>query len=484
SGITEQTVNVFLESAYFNPVYIRRTAKRHGLNTDASFRFERGIDPVNTVYVLKRAAMLIKEVAGGTISSEIVDINPAPAQPFAVQLNYRRINRLIGKEIGSDTIQNILKALEIQVKKTTPEGLEVKVPPYRVDVQREADVVEDILRIYGYNNVEFSDELRATLSYTQKPEREKVVNAISDFLSSSGFNEILSNSLTKTAYYEDSEVFKAENTVKILNPLSQDLGCMRQTLLYGGLEAVVYNINHRNPDLKLFEFGNCYVKEEREGQPLQGFTEHQHLALFVTGSKNAVNWNTSGKPADFYTLKAYAGNVLNRLGIPIRSLTVKEAESNELFSESLVYYADKTTPVLEIATVHPKLQKRFDVKTPVYYADFRWDVVLKLLNRVKISYKEIPRFPEVIRDLSLLVDKQLKFAEIARVANIAEQKLLKDVSLFDVYEGDKIADGKKSYAVRFTLQDAQQTLTDQQIDKVMQRIAGALEKETGAQVRQ
>jgi phenylalanyl-tRNA synthetase beta chain len=484
SGISEQTTNIFLESAYFNPVYIRRTAKRHGLNTDASFRFERGIDPLNTVYALKRAAMLIKEVAGGAISSEIVDVHPTPAQPFTVQLNYQRINGLVGKEIDADTIQKILEALEIQVDKRTPEGLEVKIPPYRVDVQREADVVEDILRIYGYNNVEFSDELRATLSYTQKPEREKVVNAISDFLSSCGFHEILSNSLSKTAYYEESEVFKAENTVKILNPLSQDLGCMRQSLLYGGLEAVIYNINHRNPDLKLFEFGNCYVKEERTGQALQGFTERQHLALFITGSKNTANWNTSGQPADFYTLKGYAINILNRLGIAIRSLTVKEADSNELFSEALVYAADKTTTVLEIATIHPKLLKRFDIKTPVYYADFRWDVVTQLLNRVKISYKEIPRFPEVIRDLSLLVDKQVKFAEIARAANIAEPKLLKDVSLFDVYESDKIANGKKSYAVRFTLQDIQQTLTDQQIDKAMQHIAGTLEKETGALVRQ
>jgi phenylalanyl-tRNA synthetase beta chain len=483
SGISDQTVNIFLESAYFNPMYIRRTAKRHGLNTDASFRFERGIDPVNTVDALKRAAMLIKEVAGGAISSEIVDVNAHPATPFAVQLNFKRINSLIGKEIEPDTIQKILEALEIQVEERTAEGLDVKVPPYRVDVQREADVVEEILRIYGYNNVEFNEVIHSTLSYTHKPEREKVVNGISDFLSSCGFNEILSNSLTKTAYYQDSTVFPLSNAVQILNPLSQDLGCMRQTLLYGGLEAVIYNANHRNPDLKLYEFGNCYVKEEREGQALKGYTEQQHLALLITGSRNAANWNTSGNPADFYTMKAYADNIFKRLGIPIRSLTVKEDESNELFSESLVY-SDKKTTVLEISTINPKVLKRFDIKNPVYYADFRWDMVMQLLNRVKIAYKELPRFPEVRRDLSLLVDKQVKFADICRISNIAEQKLLKTIGLFDVYEGNKIADGKKSYAVSFILQDMQQTLTDQDIDKSMRRIAAALEKEIGAQVRQ
>ncbi|MDR1864530.1 MAG: phenylalanine--tRNA ligase subunit beta [Bacteroidales bacterium] len=482
SGITEQTTTVFLESACFHPGYIRRTAKRHGLNTDASFRFERGIDPNNTVYALKRAALLIKEVAGGAISSDIIDSCPRPVAPFAVRLKFDRIHRLIGKALSPDTIQKILEALEIETVSRTAEGMEVAVPPYRVDVRREADVAEEILRIYGYNNIAFGDEVHSTLSHTPKPDRERVVNTVSDFLSSNGFNEIISNSLTKTAYYQETGMFQANRSVKILNPLSQELGCMRQTLLYGGMEAIIYNTNHRNPDLKLYEFGNCYLREEGQGQPLPGYTERQHLALFVTGNRYPSGWNTPAQPADFYTLKACAENVLKRLGIPLRSLTVTEEDSNETYAETL-RYSDKNSLLLEVCTVGTKLLKQFDLKAPVYYADFRWDAVMRLLSRVKISYRELPRFPEVRRDFALLVDKQVRFADICRAANHAEQKLLKNIRLFDVYEGEKIAGGKKSYAVSFTLQDVRQTLTDRQIDSAMQRIAATLEKETGAQIR-
>ncbi|MDR0714987.1 MAG: phenylalanine--tRNA ligase subunit beta [Bacteroidales bacterium] len=483
SGITSQTTDVFLESACFNPVYIRRTARRHGLNTDASFRFERGIDPLNTVYALKRAALLIKEIAGGSISSEIIDIHPHPAIAFPVHLDFSRIRKLTGTDIEAAIIEKILAALEIKIVGRPDNGLNVEVPPYRVDVRREADVVEEILRIYGYNNVQFNNEIYSTLSYAHKPEPEKVINTVGNFLSSCGFNEIISNSLTKTAYYQLSTVFDSAKGVNILNPLSQDLGCMRQTLLYGGLEAILYNANHRHPDLKLYEFGNCYTKETREGQLLEGFSEEKHLAMFITGAKQPENWNTPLQPADFYTMKAHAENVLKRLGIDLRSLNLTEAATNDLFSENLIY-SDKDTLLLEVAVVNPHLLKRFDIKSPVYYADFRWNAVMNAVKRVKIAYRELPRFPEVRRDLSLLVNSQTTFADICRIAAAAEQKLLKHINLFDVYEGEKIAEHKKSYAVSFILQDMRQTLTDQQIDRAMQRIAGALEKEAGAQVRQ
>ncbi len=484
SGISDQTTSIFLESAYFNPIYIRRTAKRHGLNTDASFRFERGIDPNNTVYALKRAAMLIKEVAGGQISSNIIDIYPNPVKPFKIELNFRHVNKFIGQEIDPKTIKKILEALGIYIESHTAYAMVIEVPPYRVDVQREADVVEEILRIFGYNNIDFNDEQHSTLSYSQKPDREKVNNTISDFLSSCGFNEMMSNSLTKTSYYQDLESFKAEQCVNILNPLSQDLGCMRQTLLFGGLEAVLYNINHKSSDLKLYEFGNCYFLETaRDGHALKGYSEHQHLALFIAGDQAPANWNTPGKSSDFYTLKAYAENIFRRLGIYVASLKTTEAGGNDIFAERLSYSAGSEL-LAEAGCVHPKLLKQFDIKIPVYYADFHWDTVMQLLKKQNIIFTELPRFPEVRRDLSLLADKNVRFAEICEAAKRTERKLLKNINLFDVYVGDKIGNGKKSYAVSFTLQDPEQTLTDKQIEKTMQRIAEAIGRETGAQVRQ
>ena len=483
AGISESTTDIFLESACFNPTHIRRTSKRHGLNTDASFRFERGIDPNITVYALKRAALLIKEVAGGKISSEITDIYPNPVKSFRIELNFTKLNKFVGQDIDREIVQKIIKALDIEIESQTENGMMISVPPYRVDVQREADVMEEILRIYGYNNVDFSHEMHSTLSYSQKPDREKTVNTISDFLSSCGFNEIMSNSLCKTSYYQHSESFPADRCVNILNPLSQDLGCMRQTLLFGGLEAVIYNANRKNHDLKLYEFGNCYLSEpEHDGQVLKGFTENQHLALFITGDKAASNWNTPTQHATFFTLKAYSEIILKRLGIFSNSLTIAEIQ-NGVFAEGLSYAAGKKL-IVELGTVHPKLLKQFDLKTPVYYADFRWDTVMQMLGHVEMRYKDLPRFPEVRRDLSLLVDKKVRFSEICNIAMRTERKLLKHINLFDVYEGDNIESGKKSYAVSFILQDMEQTLTDTQIDKTMKRIADMLAKETGAQVRQ
>ena len=483
SGISEATTCIFLESAYFNPTFIRRTSKRHGLNTDASFRFERGIDPNITVYALKRAAMLIKEVAGGQISSDITDIYPNPVKPAEIELNYRQLSRFIGQELGSKVIKKILLALDFKIENHTNFSILVKAPQYRVDVKRAVDVVEEILRIYGYNNIDFSDELHSTLIHSQKIDNEKTVNTISNFLSSCGFNEIMSNSLTKTSYYQQSESFPADRCVNIINALSQDLGCMRQTLLFGGLEAILYNANRKNPNLKLYEFGNCYITEaEHEGQELKGYSEKRHLALFITGNKAMDNWITPAQPSNFYSLKACSEHIIQRLGIPLASLKVVEIQ-NDIFAEGLSYSTDKNL-LAEIGEIQPKLLKQFDIKAPVYYADFRWDTVMQALVQVKILYSELPRFPEVRRDLSLLVNKNVRFAEICDVANRTERKLLKHISLFDVYEGDKIEDDKKSYAVSFILQDMEQTLTDKQIDQTMRRIAEVLEKETGAQVRQ
>jgi phenylalanyl-tRNA synthetase beta chain len=483
SGITGQTVNIFLESAYFNPQYIRRTSKRHGLNTDASFRFERGIDPDNTVYALKRAALLIKETAGGQISSGIVDIYPRPVVPVKIKLTFRHVNKIVGQEISPQNIKTILEALDIEIENQTAYAMDIKIPPYRVDVQRESDVVEEILRIYGYNNIDFSDELHSTLSFTQKPDREKAANVAADFLSSCGFNEIMSNSLTKMSYYQASEYFKADRCVNILNPLSQDLGCLRQTLLFGGLEAVIYNINRKNASLKLYEFGNCYLTEpEHKGQALAGYTEKQHLALFLTGDKNEANWNTPRQPVSFYVLKTCVENVMKRLGINIAPLKTRHI-SNRIFAEGLSYCTANGL-LVEAGTLHPGLLKQFDIKIPVYYADFQWDNLIDLLHGARITCADLPRFPEVHRDLSLLVDRHVKFDEICNIANRAGHKLLKRMNLSDVYEDGNIEREKKSYTVSFTLQDMEQTLTDRQIDSAMQRIVRALEKEAGAQVRQ
>lgn len=482
SGISESSKNVFLESAHFNPVYIRKTSKRHLLYTDASFRFERGSDPNITVYALKRAAMLIKEVAGGTISSPVMDVYPKPVANAEFDFDLQKAYDLIGKTIEVPVIKNILQALEIQVLSETPSSLRLSVPPFKVDVKRPADVVEEILRIYGYNNVEISETVHSTLSYIQKPNRDAVVNKISDSLSAVGFNEIMSNSLNSSNYYTGLESYKAENLVMILNPLSQELNCMRQTLLFSGLEAIRHNTNRRNSNLKLYEFGNCYIKEEAKNQVLQGFTENLHLSIFLTGFKTEESWTAKQETASFYTLKAYAEYVMERVGLQPAKCTVNDIR-NDIFSDGLKYSLNNTEFV-QFGIVNRKLIQQFDLKNPVYFAEFNWDYVMKLIKNNKVTFEELPRFPEVRRDLSLVINKDVRFDKIRVVAQKTEKKLLKEINLFDVYEGDKIDSSKKAYAMSFILRDAEKTLTDQEVDGIMQKLLKAFETEVGAQIRQ
>ena len=482
SGVTEKTKNVFIESAHFNSVYIRKTGKRHDLHTDASFRFERGSDPNITVYALKRAALLIKEIAGGEISSEIVDVYPEPVNNYKVDLTFRNLKRLIGKEIEVEKVKNILKSLDIHIVAENKDYLSLEVPTYRVDVQREVDVIEEILRIYGYNNVEISEHVNSALSYSPKPDKEKIQNTISDILSANGFNEIMCNSLTKADYYTNLETFTPAALVKIFNPLSVDLNAMRQTLLFGGLESVVYNRNRKNPDLKLYEFGNCYqLKKSESENPLNKYNEKQHLALFITGDKTPESWILKQEPTSFYTLKSFVENILNRVGIQLNNVEM-EYFSNDIFSEGLSYKMDKNLMV-DFGIVHKKILKNFDIDVPVYYAEFNWNYVLKLSSRNVIRYSEIPKYPEVRRDLALLINKEVQFAAIKDLAYKTERKLLKHVSLFDVFEGEKLGADKKSYAVSFILQDENKTLTDKQIDKIMSSFIRVFEQELGAQIR-
>lgn len=482
SGVTENTKNVFIESAHFNSVYVRKTAKRHDLHTDASFRFERGSDPNITVYALKRAALLMKEIAGGEISSEIVDIYPDPVANYKVDLTFKNLKRLIGKEIEKEKVKNILKSLDIKIVKEDDEKLSLEVPTYRVDVLREADVIEEVLRIYGYNNVEISDHVNSSLSYSPKPDKEKIQNTISDILSAKGFNEIMCNSLTKADYYNNLESYKPANLVKIFNPLSIDLNVMRQTLLFGGLESIMYNQNRRNPDLKLYEFGNCYYLKNSESENLlKKYNEEQHLAIFITGHKTEENWITKVEPTSFFLLKTYVENILEKLGFDLNQVKSEEV-SSDLFVEGLSYQYNKNQ-LVNFGILNKKLTKAFDIDTKVYFAEFSWDTVLKLSAKNSIRYTEIPKYPEVRRDLALLLNKEVKFADIKELAYKSERKFLKKVSLFDVFEGEKLGVNKKSYAVSFILQDENKTLTDKQIDKIMNSFIRVFEKELGAQIR-
>ncbi|HPF51815.1 MAG TPA: phenylalanine--tRNA ligase subunit beta [Draconibacterium sp.] len=483
SGVKDSTRNIFLESAYFDPVYIRKTARRHGLNTDASFRFERGVDPNNTIFALKRAALLIKEVAGGTISSEIVDVYPEPVEDFKIDITYANVKRLIGKELGTETIKNILTSLEIKIINEDEKGLSLLVPPYRVDVKREADVIEEILRIYGYNNVEIPTQVNASLQTAEKPSPDHVKNLVAEMLTAQGFNEIWSNSLTKAAYYEPLKQFSATQTVQILNPLSTDLNGMRQTLLFGGLESIAYNSNRQNKNLKFYEFGNCYFYKgtQLKDQPANNYWEENHLALFVTGNKEIENWTTKEEATSFYNLKSYAENILKRLGLNNHNLVVNESE-NEIFSDGLTYlYNNKL--LLEIGVVAKSFLKKFDIDRPVYYADFNWDHVFQMHKKHQVTFNELPKFPAVRRDLALLIDKNVRFNEIKQLALKTERQLLCDVDLFDVYEGKGVPAGKKSYAVSFILRDDYKTLNDKQIDKTMQRLIFVFGKELGAELR-
>ena len=484
SGVSDTTKNIFLESAYFNPVSIRRSAKRHGLSTDSSFRFERGIDPNIQVYALKRAALLFKELAGGKISSEIIDINPTPAQDFIFDISLDRVNSLIGKDIEETTVRTILDALEVKITKEQGRVLTVAVPPYRVDVQREADLVEDILRIYGYNNVEIPQAVHSPLSSAPRPDKNKMVNIAADHLAATGYTEIMSNSLTKAAYYEGLNAYKAENCVKIMNPLSADLNVMRQTLLFNALEAVELNINHRNADLKLFELGNCYfynAEVEAGENPLARYSESYRIGITVTGLDATPSWNAKAAKASFYTLRASVEKLLRRFGIDIYTLR-SESSQSDLYSDAIAYTQGPRT-VVEMGIVAPEILRRFDIKQAVYFAEIDFDLIVRSAKKQKIAVEELSKFPEVKRDLALLVDKSVTFSELRNIAFATEKKLLKRVTLFDVYEGDKLPEGKKSYALSFTLEDKNQTLNEKSIEKAMSNLQRQLESRAGAQIR-
>ena len=503
SGITEKTTNVFLESAYFDPVSIRKTARRHQLSTDASFRYERGCDPNNTLYVLKRCALLIQEVAGGEIAMDVVDEVRGERlevrgteyfPPFPIELNIERTNALIGKELGEELIETILKALEVEIYSKNGNVWSIGGPRYRVDVQRECDVIEDILRIYGYNNVEFPEKLNTSLSYNPKPNPVALQIRISEQLTAQGFNEILNNSLTKVSYYESLEQSSLATCVKIMNPLSQDLGVMRQTLLFGGLESIQRNANRKNADLKFYEFGNCYhydadkiatrqAKDPKwEYDPLYAYSEEPHLALWITGNKAAQSWIQKEEKTSFYTLNAYVNNVLRRLGVNIANCTL-EALDNELCTDGMVIKAPNGKQIGFMGIVSNKLLKAFDIDNPVYYADLDWNMLLRLNKQYKPVINDLPKFPEVKRDFALLVDKSVKFADLAKAALAAEKKLLKAVNLFDVYEGKNLEDGKKSYALSFILQDAENTLKDKQIEAIMAKLLKTFEEKFDAKLR-
>ena len=484
SGISDTTVNVFLESAYFNPVSIRRSAKRHGLSTDASFRFERGIDPNIQVYALKRAALMMRELAGGKISSEIIDLNPTPASDFVFDVNLDRVNSLIGKAIPESTVRTILDALEVKIVKEEARTLTVAVPPYRVDVQREADLVEDILRIYGYNNVEIPQAVHSTLSYAPRPDKNKLINIAADHLAATGYTEIMSNSLTKAAYYEGLTSYKAEECVKIMNPLSADLNVMRQTLLFNALEAVALNINHRTLDLRLFEMGNCYrfhPEVEQGENPLARYSESYRIGIAVTGQDATPSWNVKAAKSSFYTLRSTVEKLLRRFGIDIYTLR-SESSQSDLYSDAIAYTQGPKT-VVEMGIVSPAVLAKFDIKQAVYYAEIDFDLIVRAAKKQRIAVEELSRFPEVKRDLALLVDKGVTFSELRNIAFATEKKLLKRVTLFDVYEGDKLPEGKKSYALGFTLEDKNQTLNEKTIEKTMANLQRQLEAKAGAQVR-
>ena len=486
SGTTEETKNVFIESAYFNPTSIRKSARRHGLNTDASFRFERGIDPNITIYALKQAALLVKELAGGTVSMDIVDVYPNPIANFSVELKYDYVNSLIGKEIPAETVKSIVTSLEMKIEDENAEGITLSIPPYRVDVQRPCDVVEDILRIYGYNNVEIPLALKSSLTTKNKEDRShRLQQLVAEQLVGCGFNEILNNSLTKAAYYDGNETFRPENLVNLMNPLSNDLNVMRQTLLFGGLESIAHNANRKSADLRFFEYGNCYYynKEKKDAEKvLACYSEDYHLGLWLTGKRVSGSWAHTDEDSSVYELKAYVENIFARLGLNMRSIVVGNL-TDGIYSAALSYHTRGGKLLATVGIVSKKLTKAFDIDNEVYYADINWKNVLQAIKSVKVSYTELSKFPSVKRDLALLLDKTVQFADIERIAYECERKLLKAVELFDVYEGKNLEPGKKSYAISFILQDEEKTLNDKQIDKIMSKLIASYEKQLGAKLR-
>lgn len=486
SGTYETTRNVVLESAYFHPTWIRKSARRHGLSTDASYRFERGIDPNGTIYALKQAAILCQQLAGGKVSMQIKDVYPTPIENAQVSLSYDYVNVLIGKKIEPEVMKSILESLEMEIKSENQEGLELSVPACRVDVQRPCDVVEDILRIYGYNNVEIPTQLKSSLTIQGDEDRAAhLENLVGEQLVGCGFHEILNNSLTKTSYYHDLNHYPEEATVKIMNPLSTDLGVMRQTLLFGGLESIMRNVNRKQTNLRFFEFGNCYqyVAERENGDdPIKAYQQAYHLGLWVTGKRVEGSWAHVDEPSSFDELKAYVQNIFARLGLP-SGMLVTEKSDNNIFSHGLTIKNRGGKIIAELGVVCKKLLKQVDVAGEVYFAEINWTALMKLTRKNKVEYKELSKYPAVSRDLALLIDKQTEFEQIEKIAFQTEKKLLKRVELFDVYEGKNLPEGKKSYAVNFILQDEQKTLNDKQIDGIMQKLIKNLTEKLGAELR-
>ena len=488
SGTYEPTKNVVLESAYFHPTWIRKSARRHGLSTDASYRFERGVDPNGQIYALQQAAILCKQLAGGKISMQIKDVYPEPIQDFPVRLNYEYAHRLIGKEIGVETIKNIATSLEMKIVKEDAEGIDLLVPPFRVDVQRPCDVVEDILRIYGYNNVEIPTQLKSSLTVQGEEDKHyHTQNIVAEQLVGEGFMEILNNSLTKASYYTDLELnaYPDEHTVKIMNPLSTDLGVMRQTMLFGGLESVSRNINHKSQNLKFFEVGNTYIynKEKWDAEnPIKGYTQEGHISLFITGKRVEGNWAHADEQSSIYELKAVVENILRRVGMPANNIVIKHSDNN-IFSKGVQYETRAGKVLVELGILSLKLKKAFDIEQDVFYADVHWDNLMKAIKKVNLTYTDISKYPSVSRDLALLVDKSVQFEQIEQIARQTEKKLLKSVVLFDVYEGKNLPAGKKSYAVNFILQDEEKTLNDKQIDAIMKKLIANLTGKLNAELR-
>ena len=488
SGVTASTTDIFLESACFNPTWIRRTARRFGLSTDASFRFERGLDPNGTIEVLKRAALLIREVAGGRITGEIQDVYPNKVEPYAVDITYRKIDETIGQTIPPETVKSILRSLEIEIAHETPEGLSLRVPVYRIDVRRDVDVIEDILRIYGYNNVAFDDRVQSTLSYRTPTDRsQRLESLISEQLCGAGFHEIMNNSLTRRANYEGLTTMPADACVTLMNPLSADLNVMRQTLLFGGLQTIAHNINHKQRNLRFFEFGNCYTRRA-EGPsaeadtPLKGFEEEHRLGLWLSGTRTENSWLHADEQTSVYELKAYVENILRRLGVDEKK-TVRRTFTNEIYSSGMTIETAAGRTLATFGIVDRRIARQADIDTEVSFAELSWTALMKETRRATTVFREIPKFPEVRRDLALLVDTAVTFAEIEQTAAETDRKLLRRVVLFDVYEGKNLPAGKKSYAVSFYLQDAERTLTDRRIDDLMAKLRRNLESKLGAQLR-
>ena len=487
SGVTEQTTSIFLESAYFNPTSVRKTARRHGLNTDSSFRFERGTDPNATIYVLKLAALMVKELAGGEICGEAIDLYPEPIKPFPVTLAYDKLNALVGKEIAPETVDSILRSLEIEIAARRDGEIDLLVPTYRVDVQRPCDVIEDVLRIYGYNNIEISSSLRSSLSFkTLTDSANDLRELISQQLTAMGFNEIMNNSLSAESYYEGLETFPAANCVKLLNALSNDLCVMRQSLLFGGLESASHNINRKSSDLMMYEFGNVYrfnpEAQSTPEAPLAPYSEYSHLALWLTGNMRTGNWARPAEAATIYDLKAIVDNIIARLGISPRELQFTTGKS-EIYAASISIATRSGKALGEMGIVSKAMLKKFDIRQEVFHAELDWEAIVRLALKKKVTYTPLPKTMAVKRDLALLIDNNVTMEQIEAVVRESERRLLKGVTLFDVYEGKNLPEGKKSYAIAITIQDDEKTLQDKQIEAVMSKIVTNLEKRLGASLR-